>query len=252
MALPRILLMAKEVELPVSKLHASVKAFTVREEKELLLSKDLGDLMLENNLLNLIALKTEFKEEGKKVEDLCLCDILVLLVEILALSKTSKQELSFRCGNEIGEGEHKHECGTRIPVTIDIASYRIVGESENGKVVPLSDTVGVELQYPRYAVVAPLLKKDEITEDDYTNVYVDCIKAVYEGDEMYTDFTHEEAVEWFNSLPGEHMKIFVDFMEKMPALVLDYEVKCPNCGNTRKFSAVSVLDFFTSSTAPTE
>ena len=96
MALPKILLMSKEIELPVSKLHATVRAFTVREEKELLLSKDLGDIMLENNLLNLISLKTEFKEEGKKVDELCLCDVLVLLVEILALSKTSKQDLSFR------------------------------------------------------------------------------------------------------------------------------------------------------------
>ena len=252
MALPKILLMSKEIELPVSKLHATVRAFTVREEKELLLSKDLGDIMLENNLLNLISLKTEFKEEGKKVDELCLCDVLVLLVEILALSKTSKQDLSFRCGNEIGEGESKHECGTRIPVTIDISSYRINGESENGKVIPLSENIGVELQYPRYSVIAPLLSKETITEDDYTNVYVDCIKAVYEGDEMYTDFSREEAVEWFNSLPGECMKTFMEFVEKMPTVVLDYEVKCPNCGNTRKFSAVSVLDFFTSSTAPTE
>ena len=81
----------------------------------------------------------------------------------------------------------------------------------------------MELQYPRYSVIAPLLSKETITEDDYTNVYVDCIKAVYEGDEMYTDFSREEAVEWFNSLPGECMKTFMEFVEKMPTVVLDYE-----------------------------
>lgn len=252
MALPKILLLSKDLELPVSKLHATVTAFTVREEKNLLLSKDLGDMILENSLLRLIELKTAFKEEDAKVENLCLCDVLVLLVEILALSKTSKQELAFRCSNLVGKGAEKKECGSRIDVTIDIASYRIEGESQTGKVVQLSDTVGVELQYPRYAVIAPLLGKENVTEDDYTNVYVDCIKAIYEGDEMYTGFTKEEALEWFNNLPGECMRTFIEFVEGMPSMVLDYEVKCPSCGNTRSFKAVSVLDFFTSSTAQTE
>ena len=62
----------------------------------------------------------------------------------------------------------------------------------------------------------------------------------------------EEALEWFNNLPGECMRTFIEFVEGMPSMVLDYEVKCPSCGNTRSFKAVSVLDFFTSSTAQTE
>lgn len=254
MALPRILPLAKDIELPISKLHATVQAFTVKEEKNLLLSKDLGDLILENSLLRLIALKTTFKEEGAKVDDLCLCDVLVLLVEILALSKTAKQELAFRCSNMISKGKdkEKHECGTRINLTVNLSDYRIEGESENGKLVNLTDNIGVELQYPKYSTIAPLQGKENITEDDYLNVYADCIKAVYEGDEMHTDFTKEELLAWFNELPGEHLKTFVDFVEKMPRLVLDYEVKCPNCGNKLDFHAVNVLDFFTSSTAQTE
>lgn len=252
MALPRILPLAKDIELPISKLHATVQAFTVKEEKNLLLSKDLGDLILENSLLRLIALKTTFKDEDAKVDDLCLCDVLVLLVEILALSKTAKQELAFRCSNMITKGKEKQECGTRINLNVNLADYRIEGESENGKLINLTDNIGVELQYPKYSTIAPLQGKEEITEDDYLNVYADCIKAIYEGDVMHTNFTRSELMAWFNELPGEHLKTFVEFVEKMPRLVLDYEVKCPNCGNTLNFHAVNVLDFFTSSTAPTE
>ena len=247
--LPKILPLFKEVELPVSKLHASIEAFTVKEEKNLLLSKDLGDMILENSLLKLIELKTTFKEEGAKVSDLCICDVVVLLVEILALSKTSKQELAFRCSNMVGPKDNQHECGTRIPMTIDISDYRINGESENGKIVKLTDEIGVELQYPRYSVIAPLQGKEKLTEEDYIDVYVDCIKAIYQGDEMYTDFTKDEAKEWFNSLPGEYLKTFIEFVENMPSIVLDYSVVCPNCGNKREFHAVNVMDFFTSSTA---
>lgn len=250
--LPKILPLFKKVELPVSKLHASVQAFTVKEEKNLLLSKDLGDIILENSLLKLIELKTTFDEEGASVDQLCIADIVVLLVEILSLSKTSKQDLSYICTNKIGAGENARECGTRIKMTIDISDYRIEGESENGKVVQLTDNIGVELQYPRYSVIAPLQAKKKLTEDDYINVYIDCIKAIYEGDEMYTDFTKEEAAEWFNSLPGEYLKTFIEFVEKMPSVVLDYDVKCPACGNVRHFHAVNVMDFFTLSTARNE
>ena len=251
MALPKILPLAKDITLPVSNLKATVQAFTVKEEKNLLLSKDLGDMILENSLIRLIKSKTEFEDSTAKVDDLCLCDVLVLLVEILALSKTSRQDLAFRCSNMVGPKDNQHECGTRIDLTVDIADYRIEGKSENGKIVQLTDTVGVELQYPKYSVIAPLQGKESISEDDYVNVYVDCIKAIYEGDEMYTDFTKEEALEWFSELPGEHLRTFIEFVEKMPAVVLDYSVKCPTCGNERKFHAVSVLDFFTSSTAQT-
>ena len=171
--------------------------------------------------------------------------MLVLLVEILALSKTSKQELAFRCNNMIAKGKEKekHECGTRINLTVNLSDYRIEGESENGKLINLTDNIGVELQYPKYSTIAPLQGKEEITEDDYLNVYADCIKAIYEGDEMHTQFSKSELLEWFNELPGEHLKTFVDFVENMPRLVLDYEVKCPNCGNKLEFHAESSWDF---------
>lgn len=247
--LPKILPLMKKIELPISKLTATVQAFTVKEEKNLLLSKDLGDLILENSLLKLIALKTEFEDKEASVDKLCITDVVVLLVEILCLSKTSKQDLRFVCNKLIKIGDMEHECGTQIPVSIDLSNYRIEGESENGKVVQLTDNVGVELQYPSYSLIAPLQAKETLEEDDYIDVYIDCIKAIYEGDEMYTNFTKEEATEWFNSLPGEHLKTFIDFVEKMPTVVLDYEVKCPSCGNVRKFQAVNVMDFFTSSTA---
>jgi len=246
--LPKILPLSKDVVLPISKFKANVTAFTVKEEKNLLLSKDLGDVILENNLLKLIKLKTTFEDETASVDNLCLCDVIVLLVEVLSLSKTSKQDLAFRCSGIVGTGDAAHECGTRIEMSIDIANYRIEGESEEGKIVPLTDEIGVELKYPKYSTIAPLQKKEKLEEEDYVNVYLDCIRAIYEGDEMHTDFTREELAEWFDSLPGEHLKMFVEFVEKMPAVVLDYDVKCPVCGNERKFRAVSVLDFFTSST----
>lgn len=246
--LPKILPLLKEIELPVSKLHATVQAFTVKEEKNLLLSKDLGDMILENSLLKLIELKTTFKEEGAKVEDLCICDVVVLLVEILSLSKTSKQDLAFRCTNMVGPKDNQHECGTRIALTIDISDYKINGKSEDGKILQLTDNIGVELHYPRYSVIAPLQAKEKLDEEDYIDVYMDCIKAIYEGDEMHTDLNKDELREWFNELPGEYLKMFIDFVENMPSVVLDYDVICPTCGNKRSFHAVNVMDFFTSST----
>ena len=241
MALPKILPLSKTVHLPIADIDVKVYAFTVKEEKTLLISRDFGDLSLEENLIDLIRLKTE----GVNIDDLCMSDMIILLVEILSISKTSTQDLSFRCSNEV-DGK---PCNTRIDLKLDIANYNINGTSENHKMVQLDDNTTVELVYPKYRVIAPIRKKEQPTEEDISNIYIDCIYAIYSGDDMITDFTKEEITEWFNDLPGEYLHYFVDFVQSMPSVTLSYDVVCPKCGNKRHFEAVNILDFFTPDTA---
>lgn len=241
MALPKILPLSKTVHLPIADIDVKVYAFTVKEEKNLLISRDFGEISLENNLVELIKSKTE----GVDVDTLCMSDLIILLVEILSISKTSTQDLSFRCTNEVN-GE---PCNTRIDIRLDIADYKINGTSENHKLVQLNENTSVELVYPKYNVVAPIRRKETPTEEDISNVYIDCIYAIYSGDDMITDFTKEEITEWFNDLPGEYLHYFVDFVQSMPSITLTYDVECPKCGNKRHFEAVNILDFFTPDTA---
>ena len=241
MALPKILPLSKTVHLPIADIDVKIYAFTVKEEKTLLISRDFGDLSLEENLIDLIRLKTE----GVNIDDLCMSDMIILLVEILSISKTSTQDLSFRCSNEV-DGK---PCNTRIDLKLDIANYNINGTSENHKMVQLDDNTSVELVYPKYRVIAPIRKKEQPTEEDISNIYIDCIYAIYSGDDMITDFTKEEITEWFNDLPGEYLHYFVDFVQSMPSVTLSYDVVCPKCGNKRHFEAVNILDFFTPDTA---
>ena len=241
MALPKILPLSKVVHLPIADIDVKVFAFTVKEEKTILISRDFGDLSLEQNLVELIKLKTE----GCNVDDLCMSDMIILLVEILSISKTSTQDLSFRCSNEV----NGQPCGTRIDLKLDISNYEINGKSENHKMIQLDENTSVELTYPKYKVIEPIRRKENPTEEDISNVYIDCIYAIYSGEDMITDFTKEEITEWFNDLPGEYLQHFVDFVQTMPTVTLSYDVVCPKCGNSRHFEAVNILDFFTPATA---
>lgn len=240
MALPKILPLSKIVHLPIADIDVKIYAFTVKEEKTLLISKDFGDKSLEENLLTLI----KYKTEGIDVDTLSMPDVIILLVEILSISKTSSQDLTYKCTNII-DGK---ECNTKIDVKIDIANYNINGNSENHKLIKLDDTTSVELVYPKYKSVTEIRSKDSLAEEDITNLYIECINAIYSGDDMITDFTKEEITEWFNDLPGEYLHHFVEFVHNMPTVTLSYDVVCPKCGNKRHFEAVNILDFFTQDT----
>ena len=131
MALPKILPLSKTIHLPIADVDAKIYAFTVKEEKTLLISRDFGDISLEENLVSLIKMKTE----GVDVDTLCMSDMIILLVEILSISKTSTQDLSFRCSNEV-DGK---PCNTRIDMQLDISNYDVNGTPENHKVIQLQN-----------------------------------------------------------------------------------------------------------------
>lgn len=238
--LPKILPLSKTIHLPIIDKDVKIYAFTVKEEKTILIAKDFGDNNLEANLLELMKLKSE----GVDVDSLCMADTIVLLVEILALSKSATQELVYMCSNEV-KGK---PCNTRIELSLDISKYKVSNKSEEHKLIKLDDNISVELVYPKYKSFVEFRNKENPTEEDISNLYVDCIFAIYSGEEMITDFTKEELIEWFNELPGEYLKYFTDFITNMPKVTIDYDVVCPKCKNTRHFEAVNLLDFFTPDT----
>lgn len=233
--LPKIMPLTKKVQLPISKKEARVTAFKIAEEKLLLLHKDSTEEEVEDILLNLIKEKTS----GVDINELTMVDITVLLINIIDLSRGMNRNFTYKCNKKDEEGK---SCGTLINLTVNALDYTISGESQNNRLVTVGDNMKCELEYPSYNLIKQLKKYDE--SEMLVRLYSKLIKAIYHGDDVYTNFTDEEIYEWTQDLPHKASKEFEEFLQSLPEIILEYDVKCPKCGTSDHYIVKDILDFF--------
>lgn len=227
--------LTKKVQLPISKKEARVSAFKIAEEKLLLLHKDSTEDEVEDVLLNLIKEKTS----GVNIDELTMVDITILLINIIDLSRGMKRDFTYKCNKKDEEGK---SCGTLINLTVNALDYTISGESQNGKLITVGDNMKCELEYPSYHLIKDLKKYEE--SEMLIRLYSKLIKAIYYGDEVYTDFTDEEIYEWTLDLPHKAAQDFEKFLQSLPEIIIEYDVKCPKCGTSDHYVVTNLLDFF--------
>lgn len=235
--LPKIMPLSKKVRLPISKKEAKVEAFKVAEEKLLILHKDSTEAELENVLFEIIKTKTF----GVDVEKLTMTDLIVLLIHIIDLSRGMNREFTYKCNKKDEEGK---SCGTLIELTVNALDYKLTSEPRETTLIKVGDNMACELEYPSYGLMKELSSL-EVDEAEYIiRFYSKMIKAVYHGEEVYTDFTEDEIYEWTLELPHKVLREFESFIESLPDIYIEYDVTCPKCGTTDHYVAKNLLDFF--------
>lgn len=235
--LPKIMPLTKKVILPISKKEAKVEAFKVAEEKLLLLHKDNTETELENVLFELIRTKTS----GVNVESLTMTDLIVLLINIIDLSRDMNRHFTYKCNKKNEEGK---PCGTLIELTVNALDYKLTKEPKDNVLIKVGDNLACELEYPSYGLMKELSSLNTNEVEYVIRLYSKMIKAVYHGDEVYTDFTDKEIYEWTMELPHKVLKDFEEFIESIPDIYIEYDVTCPKCGTTDHYVAKNLLDFF--------
>lgn len=243
MALPKIGIPYYTLEL-ISGKKIQYRPFTVKEEKALLIANESKDKNAVSNAirntLNACILQEE-KKEKVEIESLPMFDIEYLFLNIRMRSVGEMSEFNYTCD----------ECeGSPVVKTkLDLRNVKVENEDngENKKVM-LTDSVGVELQYPPFRV---FLNKNMVSTAGETNpiaaidMISDCIVSVYDEKQVYTrkDFNDREIKDFVDSLTQEQLKKINDFFENMPKLVYDLEVNCP-CGTVSKKKLQGISDFF--------
>lgn len=235
--LPKILPISKKVFLPITKKEVRVYAFKIAEEKILLLNKNSSEDELEDVLIEMIQSKTEDID----VRKLTIVDIIVLLINIVDISRGLDRNFKYRCNNKLEDG---NKCNTIIDVNVNIANYTINEPSENHKLVKVSDDTVCELEYPSYEIINSLRKYKEDDGEYVMRLYSKLITAVYNNDSVYTDYTDDEIYEWTLDLPHKALKDFEDFVTSIPTISLEYDVCCPKCGIKDHYKVNNIIDFF--------
>lgn len=235
--LPRIMPVSKKVTLPISQKEVRVYAFKIAEEKILLLHKDSTEEELEDVLIELVQSKTE----GINVRKLTIVDIIVLLINIVDISRGLNRHFTYKCNNPTEEGK---PCGTLIELDVNMANYTLSDTSNNHKLVRVSDDMVCELEYPSYEVISSLHRYKDNEGEYIMRLYSKLITAVYQDENVFTDFTDEEIYEWTLDLPHKALKEFEDFVMSVPTITVEYDVVCPKCGVKDHYTVNNLIDFF--------
>ena len=235
--LPKITSLSKNVHLPVADIDLKVSAFKIAEEKLLILHSSSTEEEVEHIIFEIIKNKTV----GVDVETLTMPDLIVLLINIIDLSRGMNRRFTYKCTKQDDDGK---PCGKLIEVEVNALDYKLSNEVQRNKLITVDNNIACELDYPSYKMIKELAKYNEDDGEFLLRLYSKMIKAVYFKDEVYTNYTDEEIYEWTLDLPHKALKEFESFINSIPEVIVEYDVVCPKCGTSDHYVASNLLDFF--------
>ena len=106
----------------------------------------------------------------------------------------------------------------------------------------LDDSIGVKMRYPYMHDVEKLSGDDTIS---LFNSLATLIEFVYDKENVYNDFSHDEMVTWLEQLSQSQFKVLTDFLSNMPKLSHEVKWKCSKCGETDSMVLEGLQSFFT-------
>lgn len=244
MALPKIGIPQYHLKL-ISGKSIEYRAFTVKEEKVLLIANESKDQRQISNALRTVLNNCIIQDENAKnpivVEDLPMFDVEHLFLHIRMKSVGETSDFNVSC--------EECEGSPTVKTSLDLRNVRIENE-ENGESerIMLTPTVGVEIQYPPFRALLSKTGNNKSPEDNplmAIDMISECIVSIFDEKETYTrkDFSKKEIDDFVDSLSQIHLKKINEFFERMPKLVYDLKVDCP-CGKTVERKLQGINDFF--------
>lgn len=233
MTLPTITTPTFTTTIPSTGQEISYRPFLVKEEKILLMAMEGGDGAEMTQATKQIL--SSCITEDIDIEKLATFDIEYLFLQLR--SKSVGEVIELRVGHT-GEGV---ECDHKTDVEINIDDIVVEGIKVDKKIM-VTDTIGIIAHYPTMQDVDGLDTSDVNTP---FKLIVSCIDMVFDGDNVYEDFTADEMRDWLDGLNQEQFKKISDFFAEMPKLSHTVSWKCPKCGALDTFTIEGLSSFFT-------
>lgn len=239
MALPKVPLPKYTTELPISKQKVTYRPFTVREEKLLLLAKELKDQTeILKNTLQIVDLCTFEKLD---LNAMALVDLEWLFLRLRAKSVGETSELKFSCLNMVDD----KQCNADIDVSINLEEIELDREVPDTK-IELSKDVGIVLKFPDVDLIVNSVNLEVKDIDTQIKMIFDLVEYIYDADNVYpkADISLKEFDEWVESLHAEQFEKIEKFFSNFPKLSKKIHLTCPKCGNETDLTLEGLQDFF--------
>lgn len=237
MALPSLATPTYELDLPSTKKKIKYRPFLVKEEKVLLLATESDNAEEVRN-----AVKTIVKNcilSRVKLEELTSFDLEYLFLKIRAASVGEDVPMKITC---LDDNE------TKVDYVVDISEVKVhVPEGHTTK-IKLTDEVGMIMKYPGLDefVDITLMGKNLETPDEVFETIANCIDQIYEGEEVFdsTTTTHEEKIQFIESLTQKQFEDVQKFFQTMPVLRHQFKITNPNTGVESTYTLEGLQSFF--------
>jgi len=234
-ALPKLNATPKhEMVIPSTGKTVMFRPYLVKEEKILLMAFESQD---EKTSMKAMLDTIDACVEGDYVKSkLTTFDIEYMFTQIRGKSVGESIDVKLTCS----------ECKKQTEMNINLADIN-VDVPEVDKLIQLTDTISVELQYPPFKTFIDNFKEGvEDTEFGFT-VIRECMAAVINGEERIdvSEVSKKEIDDFVESMSNEQLQSITKFVESIPALKKDIEYDCSSCGHHNKITLQGIQDFFT-------
>lgn len=232
MALPKIQQPLFELKLPICGKRIKFRPFLVKEEKILLVGKEADS---KQQMLALKQLLKSVVQEPKNFNpaDLILADMEYLFINLRARSVQNIVELKYR----------DKEDGKVYDFSVNLDELEPEIDPNHENVVDLDGNIGIKLKEPTIGLLEELDIGQADLNDNVYELLAGCIEQVYDSEQVYDEFTKQEAIEFITSLDINMFSKIKDFFDTLPKLTHTFEY-VNSKGNKRQIVLQGLQDFF--------
>ena len=227
-----------EMIVPSTKKAVKYRPFLVKEQKVLLVafeSKDSKHIL--SAMLDCLAACIQ----DVNINSLATFDIDYMFTQVRSKSVGESTQILHAC----------EECNEENEVQLDLQTINITTDEnwEKEKLIPLTDTISVELKYPTYSDVLSNKSLDNENSSQIEAVFesiISCLHSVKTENEniLIKDEPREEIEKFMNSLTNEQLEKITGLVEKMPTLTHDLKYTCKKCSHNNIIELKGLNDFF--------
>ena len=246
MALPKIAAPTYELTIPSTGQKVKYRPFLVKEEKVLLMAIEDGSVAtMTKAMKDIISACTEGKV---KLNDLAPFDLEYFFLQLRGKSIGDTIDLTFRKPDSLECGKKEKDCQQTCMTSINIDDITIDTSTVKDNKIPLTDTIGVKLNYPQIETAAKYAGTIgvDMKADNIFKMINECIEYVWDGEEIFKakDSSKKELTEFIESLDTNQFTKIRDFFDGMPRLKHIVEWKCPKCDKTADMLLEGIDSFF--------
>lgn len=241
MTLPKISLPTYTLDLPSSGKTVEYRPYTVGEEKVLLTALQGEDAVeIENNILKIVDACTFNKLDCANIPSF---DFEYLFINIRSKSVGNMVELRYRMNNCSNSPDDNGYCASQISLNINLDEVEVITHSGSNRDINIAGDISVRMRFPTTREFNDASKHGSLV-DRVEHLSKSCIEMVYDGDNVYSDFTKEELDEFYDGMTSEQKAKLAGFIESIPTIQHKTTLSCHKCDRSEDITVEGLVGFF--------
>jgi len=207
------------------------RPYLVKEEKVLMIAFETGEQ--KQALGAIVDTLSACITEDVDTKSLTTFDIEYLFTQVRSKSVGEVSTIVLTCSS----------CKTKNEVDVEISSIE-VDMPEKSNVIPLTDTISVEMKYPSYTDIVALDLEGNETELGFA-MLSKCMSAIQTEEERIDtkDVSEKELQEFIEQMTSEQFQEVSKFLQDLPSLKKEVTYPCMSCGETNTYTLKGINDF---------